>query len=203
VAGSTLASAIPTIVADIARATDTVERRANEIFEKLQARIPGIREGLEPQITVLGEELETIGNPLELMADPTRPSPAKITPVNQELRRLWDAGFHVSPTLLGDKEGYDALTKKQNTELWERAGEITNAKLTSLFQKEEYQDLPDDQKAKNVENVVEKSKLVARVEITMKLTEGLEDEVLKSKLSELKESGLLTKEIFDMFLELR
>src|SRR3990167_5787919 len=85
VAGSTLASAIPTFVADISRATDTRERRATEIIDKLQARIPGIRETLEPQVNVLGQEKDTIGNPLEIMADPTRPSPAQSTPLIQEL----------------------------------------------------------------------------------------------------------------------
>lgn len=203
VAGSTLASTIPTISADIARATDVKERRANEIFEKFMVRIPGLRETLEPQVTVLGVEKETIGNPLEIMADPTRPSPEQITPVVSELRRLWDAGFRVSPTLLGDKKGFSSLTPEQNTELWKRAGEITNAKLSSLISKEAYWGMVDDEKAKYVEKVVDKSKLYARVEKVLQLTEGLQGQELLSKLKEFKTTGLMTREVFTEFQKLR
>lgn len=209
VAGSTLASSIPTIISDIARATDSKERRAtddkfiNEIINKFEARIPGVRESLEPQVTVLGQEKETIGNPLEIMADPTRPSPTQSTPVIQELRRLWDAGFKVSPTLLGDKNGYFSLTPEQNTDLWKRAGKITNEKLLVLFQHPEYQKLADDQKAKMVDDFVSKSKLVARVEKVLQLTEGLTGQPLLDKLKELKDSGLMTREVFNAFQKLR
>lgn len=203
VAGSTLASTIPTIISDTARATDTRERRANTIFEKFQARIPGIREGLQPQVNVLGQEKGTTGNPLEIMADPTRPSPTQDTPVIQEIRRLWDAGQKVSPSLLGDKSGYSVLTPQENTNLWKRAGEITNAKLNSLFKLEQYKSLSDEEKGKVVDNIVGKSQIAARVGMVIKLTEGLTGDALKTKLSELKRSGLMTKEVYSQFLELR
>lgn len=203
VAGSTLASTIPTIISDVARATDTRERRANEIFEKFQARIPGVREGLEPQVDVLGQERETVGNPLEIMADPTRPSPAQSTPVISELRRLYDAGQKVSPTLLGDKAGYQGLTPQQNTEIWKKSGEITNAKLNSLFTKEEYQKFDEEQKGKIVNDVIDKSKISARAGMVLELTQDLQGEELKAKLSELKKSGLLTQQVFNLYLEIK
>ena len=203
VAGSTLASTIPTIVSDISRATDTKERRANEIFEKFLARIPGVRETLEPQVTVLGEEKGTIGNPLEIMADPTRPSPAQSTPIIEELRRLADKGFKVSPTLLGDKAGYKGLTNKQNTELWKKAGEIINSKLSNLIKTEAYKKLDDEQKGKTIDSFVDKSKTNARAGMILELTQDLQGEELKAKLSELKKSGLMTQEVFKKYLELK
>lgn len=203
VAGSTLASSIPTIISDIGRATDEKERRANSILDKFQARIPGIREKLEPVITVLGEEKARIGNPLEVMIDPTRPSPEKTNQVTQELRRLWDIGIKVSPTLLGDKNGYPGLTSKQNTELWKNAGEITYEKLSNLIKNETYQKMPDDKKGKIIEDFVDKSKTIARVSIVMELTKDLQGEDLKKKLSELKKSGLMTREIFDKYIQLK
>lgn len=203
VAGSTLASTIPTIISDVARATDTKERRATEIFERFQARIPGIREALEPQVSVLGEERLTAGNPLEIMIDPTRPSRAKDTIVIGELRRLWDLGFKVSPTLLGDKKGYSSLSKEQNTELWKRAGEITNEKLGSLFINEKYLKMSDDEKAKTVEDFVDKSKTNARAEVVIQVTKGLYGEPLKTELSKHKKSGLITKGVFKKYIELR
>lgn len=162
-----------------------------------------MRETLEPQITVLGEEKKTVGNPLEVMADPTRPSPSKTSPVIEELRRLWNTGNKVSPTLLGDKAGYKGLTKEQNNELWKNAGEITNDKLESLFSKEAYQKLPDDQKGKVVSKITEQAKLMARVALVIELTKDLQGEELKAKLAELKSSGLLIRDVFDKYLELR
>ena len=200
---SQIASVIPTFVGDVARATDTVERRTNEIFDKFVAKIPGVREELEPQITVLGEERKSIANPLETMIDPTRLSSAQSSPVISELRRLWDVGFKVSPTLLGDKAGYKGLTSQQNTDLWKKAGEITNEKLTSLISKPEYQKLPDDQKGKYVEKIADQSKLMARVGMVIELTDGLQGEELKAKLSELKKTGLMTSEVFNQYLKLR
>ncbi len=200
---STLSSVVPTIVGDTARATDTKERRANGILDRLKAKIPGLRETLEPQINVLGKDIQTIGNPLEVMADPTRPQTAITTPVIRELRRLTDAGFPVSPTLLGNKNGYDGLTPKQNTDLWRKAGEITDTKLSSLFGKEKYQNLSDEEKGKAVDDVVHKSQVNARAAMVLDLIQGLTGEKLKAKLSELKKGGLMTKEVYDQVAKMR
>ena len=202
--GSMLASTIPTIVSDVARATDPLERRTQTIGERFQARIPGARQGLEPQVDVLGKEKERVGSFLEVMADPTRPSPTGVDSlVILELRRLWEQGFEVSPTLLGDKNGFEILTPEQNTDLWKRAGEITEEKLASLIQKEGYWKLNDDLKAKVVEDVIDKSKLFARVEKILELTTGMEGQALLDRLGELKASGLMTREVFNEFQRLR
>lgn len=201
--GSLVSSSIPTIVSDISRAIDPMERRAVSVDEKVKARIPGVRQTLEPQVTVFGKEKERVGNFLEVLADPTRPYRETITSVTSELRRMWDAGYEVSPTLLGDKQGYSGLTPEQNTELWKRAGEITEDKLTSLFSKEEYKKMPDENKAKIIDDVVDKSKTMARVEQALFVTEGLQGEELLTKLKELKAGGLMTATIFKEYQRLR
>ncbi len=201
--GSTLASTIPTIVSDIARATDIKERRVEGVADRLKARIPGLRQTLQPQITVLGKEKERVGSFLEVMADPTRPSREIQSPLILELRRLWNNGYKVSPTLLGDKSGYKVLTPEQNTELWKKAGEIAEKKLSNLIKSEKYLKLDDEQKAKIIDDFVDKSKLYARVEMVLKLTEGLEGEALIQKLKELKAGGFLTKQVFEEYQKLR
>ena len=198
-----VSSAIPTLASDIARASDPLERQAVGFGQRLKARIPGFRQTLEPQIDVLGQEIKTIGNPLEVLIDPTRPSSVKSTPVIYELRRLTDIDFKVSPTLLGDKRGFKSLTQKQNTKLWKRAGEITNYKLGKLFETREYQELPDDEKEKEVEDFISKSKRNARAELTVELTQGLTEENLIKELSRLKKDKFLTREVFDKYEEIR
>jgi hypothetical protein len=150
----------------------------------------------------LGQDIKT-QNPLEVMIDPTRPKKINETPVILELRRLWDAGFKVSPTLLGDKKGYDILISKENTELWEKTGRIINDKLNNLLVSEEYKKLDDEQKSKIIDDFINKSKITSRVEMVLKLTEGLKEKELKNKLIELKKSGLMTKEVFDLWQKIK
>jgi hypothetical protein len=201
---SFLSSWIPTIVGDVSRAFDPLERRTSETFiGRAQAKIPGLRQKLEPKVSVLGEERPRVGSFLEVMIDPTRPSPGYETPVIAELRRLWNLGYHASPTLLGDKKGYPALTPQQNTSLWGRAGAITNNKLGGLFSKDEYWKLSDEEKTKTIESFVAKAKLFARAEKVIELTQGLEGEALLTKLKELKAGLLMNKEVFKEYQRLR
>lgn len=201
--GSTLSSVIPTISGDIARATDPTERRSETILQRMQAKIPFFRNKLEPKITVLGQELPTQGNPLEIMIDPTRPTTDISTPLVVELRRLYNEGYKVTPSLLGDKKGYKGLTQQQNTEIWKRAGQITDSKLTALIELDTYKKLSDEDKGKIIDTFVSKSQVSARVSMVIELTQGLQGEELKKELSKLKASGLMTKEIFNKFLELQ
>ena len=203
VASSFLSSFIPTIINDVARASDPKERRAENVLQRIQSRIPILRQKLEPQISVLGEESKRIGNPLEVMLDPTRPSKEISTPLTKELRRLWDAGFQVSPTVLGDKRGYKILTQKQNTILWKKAGEIINSKLSNLIRSEQYQILDDERKSKVVEDFVNQSKINARAALILELTAGLENNDLRNKLSELKAGGVMTRDVFNKWQEIR
>lgn len=200
---STIASAIPTIVSDVARAIDPLERRAENIKERVISRIPGARQTLEPQVTVLGKEKERVGNIFEVLADPTRPYKETLTPVTIELRRLWDSGYKVSPTLLGDREGYKILTPEQNTELWKKAGSILESKLDSLFKKEEYNKLSDEKKAKLVDDFADKSKTLARTSAVLEVTEGLSGQELITKLKELKADGIMNETVFKEFQRLR
>ncbi len=197
------ASFVPTIVSDAARAMDPKERRPETLVQRIQARVPGARNSLEPQIDILGRERESIGNPLEIIADPTRPSPITTTVVTKELRRLMDAGTKVSPTMLGDRKGYKGLSQAENTKLWKLSGAITNDKLTSLFGRGEYKGFSDEEKGEVVEKVINQAKVNARAGIAIELTDGLSGDALKKKLSELKSGGLLTKEVFQKYQELR
>ena len=206
---SFISSFIPTIINDVARALDPKERRPSsdsltqEVLNRIQARIPKLREGLEPQVDVLGQEVERIGNPLEVMFDPTRPSPEKVSPVIDELRRLTNAGFKVSPSLLGDRTGFEGLTPEQNTKLWRLAGDITNSKLGGLFVSESYKKKTDEEKGKKVKEFVEKSQINARAAIVLELTEELKGDQLRAKLSELKAGGLLTRDVYTKYQDLR
>jgi len=120
---SLAASLVPTLSGDVARAMDGQDRRTSGNFgektvEGIKAKIPGLRDDLEPKVDVLGRDVSLKASPLEIMLDPTRPQNETETPVTRELRRLLEDGYTVSPTKLGKtKDGYAILTPEQNTEL--------------------------------------------------------------------------------------
>lgn len=180
-------SIVPTIVADIARAQDDRARRAVGPKERIQSRIPIYRRGLPPKIDVFGQDLPRYGgNVFETMVDPTRPSKIRQDVVVDELRRLWDKDIKVSPTLLGDKAGYDILTKEENTQLWQRAGELTYKALFGLVNTEDYEKAHDFAKGQLIEFITRQAKAAAKAEIVnIKLKQG-------KTILKLAESGLLS-----------
>ena len=198
---STLSSVIPTIVGDFARAFDSKERKTNEILDRFKAKLPSLRQSLEPQIDILGRERERAGSVIETILDPSRPSKDVSTPVVSELRRLFDLGFNITPTMLGDKNGYKNLSAEENTDLWRVMGEIVNSKLSSLISLDKYKSIPDDLKAKNIEDFIDKANVIARTEMVMRITSGMEGDELKKKLAELKAGGLMNREVFNRYVE--
>lgn len=184
-------SAVPTIVADIARAGDTVERRTAGPKERIFSRLPfGPRKSLEPKINVFGQDLPRYGgNILETMADPTRPSIIRTDVVVTELRRLWDNGVKVSPPQLGSKKGYEILTKEENTQLWRRAGELTYKFLVPLAKGSKGGDKKADfAKGKAIEKMITKAQDVAKLEM-VKILQGR-----KVPQKDIIDSGLLNVE---------
>lgn len=198
---STVGSAVPTIVGDVARAIETKERRIESPLESIISRIPFARGTLEPKIDVMGKELERGGTFLETMIDPTRPSKIKDSPIVNELRRLWNEGYKVTPTQLGDRKGFKALTSEQNTKLWKVTGSFIEQKLNILLSLPEYQTLPDDKKAKLIDQIIDKSKTMTRVAMVKRLIQGLSGDELIIKFRTLKEGGLLTREILEQVLK--
>ena len=188
-------SAVPTIVADIARAEDETGRRANGPIQRVQARIPIIRKKLPPAIDVFGQDLPRYGgNVLETMADPTRPAKIRRDVVVDELRRLFDKNVKVTPTKLGDRKGFDILTTEENTLLWRRAGELTYKALLALLSSEEYQNIDNDfAKGRVISAITRNTKEAAKMEIvTIKLKQGV-------PIVKLAESGLISIEGLEVF----
>lgn len=198
-----VSSAVPTIIADVARATDPLERRVEGIGDALAARIPIIRQNLQPQVDILGQPRFVKENFFEVMADPSRPVTQTNNPIVSEIQRLVAEGHPISTTLAGDRKGYSILTKEQNTDLWQRSGGIALDKVTSYMQMANYDNVPDDEKARDIDHIFDKAKEVARAEKVLEITEGLEGEALKEKLSEAKRSGLLNRSVLERYKRMR
>lgn len=204
-ASSLAGSIVPTLVADIARGMDQYERRTDGMIERIQSRIPGVRQGLEPQVDTFGKPKET-PNFLEVLADPTRPGNATADekdPVVLELRRLMDADYPVTPTQLGPTAGYESLTPEQNTYLWKLAGQAARMEVERVMKSKQYARYDDEQKSQVLDKAVTDAKTEARARAVLKALQGLSDSEQKSKLAEMKDDGLLTRSVFDTYLSLK
>jgi len=184
-------SFVPTIVADVARAGDSTERRTVGPIQRIEGRIPGLRNTLPPRIDVFGQDLPRYGgNVLEVMIDPTRPVKVNHDVVIDELRRLWDNGVQSSPTLLGDKAGYKELTEDQNTRLWRRAGVLTYQAIFTRMHTPEYKKgyspefsakINDAIRGQVIETVTRQAQNQARWEMVKELeSQGMSMDYLKT-----------------------
>jgi len=79
----TVGSVIPTLIGDIARATDPLQRERGEgiqgVVGAVQERIPGARQGLEPRRDVLEQPLPRPDTAVGTLINPLRSSRARIT----------------------------------------------------------------------------------------------------------------------------
>ena len=107
-----------------------------------------------------------------------------------------------TPTGFGEDKKFDILSSDDRVNLQERAGQIAEGKLENLIAHPEYKKLSDEEKAKKIISITDKSRIVARAEKVQELVEGLEGDELKGKLKELKTSGFLTKEVYDTWADI-
>ena len=199
---SLVASTVPTIVADTARAFDVYERRSKDMGQRIMSRIPGLRQKLEPQIDILGKPVNAPGIAAS-MIDFSRSSKASDDPVVKEISRLVESGNKINTTRVGDKTGYKILTDKQNTDLFRKAGDIAYRKLALSIFNQKYIQAADDQKAEYIDKLLNNSKDISRVLAVLEVTKTLSGQRLKEKLAELKKDGLMNREVFDTYLETR
>jgi hypothetical protein len=66
-----------------------------------------------------------------------------------------------------------------------------------------YEGKPDDEKAKEIDHIIDKAKDAARAEKVMEITQGLEGEELIEKLKEAKKSGLLNRTVHELYKRMR
>ena len=203
-ASSLAGSIVPTIISDIARSTDQYERRTSNPGERIQSRIPGLRQGLEPKVDAFGEKVETPSFFTTLLdaSRPTQPTADPNDPVFKEYQRLRDEGYLATPTQLGPSKGYASLTDEQNTYLWQIAGKVARDEVERLMQRKSWNRLDDEQKTDAIEEVITDVKNEARARVAIKALEGLTQQEKEQKLTEMADDKLLTKTVYGLYRSL-
>ena len=83
-----------------------------------------------------------------------------------------DAGFPTTPTQFGGRRGFKSLTEEQNTTLEQSAGLLLEEKLNNLIKFNEYKKLSNEEKAKEIKKLTDKSRVISRIEMVAELTQG-------------------------------
>lgn len=151
------ASVIPTLSADIAKATDSKQRQSNTILEAGQAKIPGLNQKLLPKQDAFGEALPRASSSINTLANPFRPSDVRPTnDLNTELRRLQDQKLGVMPDSTDKQLKFGKETINLNPQqLFDKntqVGKKTQDTWNAIIKTPEYQKMTDEQKQKTLSN---------------------------------------------------
>lgn len=200
---SFVSSAVPTLIKDVAVATDDIVRRPTTMVDYILNRVPALRQMLEPQVDILGQEVKRAENFFETMFDFTRGSAVKDDPIIKEFRRLKDLQYDVHLSKIGTKKGYKSLTPEENTELLVETGRAAYHKISDLMNRGGYDNIEDDVKAKRINKYFDEAKETARLNIALKKTEGLKGIELRDVLEAMIKDKLLTRSLYKEFSKMR
>lgn len=144
-------SVIPTGVANIATATDPLQRQTNTITDSITNKIPGLREQNLPSYDLFGQNVPRANGVVGSLFDPMYSSNNRTTPTLDELQRLQDSGngatiqpLTKNQTIYGQKVN---LNPQQLTQAMQTLGPQVQQAVNSVISSPAYQQLDDKQKA--------------------------------------------------------
>jgi gas vesicle protein len=149
-------SVVPAWLNDIAGSTDSKQREVNGPVDAMKARLPGARNRLPVKLDTYGNPLSQRTDPLNLLANPLRPSNVKTNPVIGEVSRLHNADtnnpdLQVTPLPVKKVVSIEGkqvkLSDAQRHDFQQKSGQYLQQKWGELIKTPEYQALSDAEKA--------------------------------------------------------
>ena len=166
---SAAGSVIPTLIGDFAKATDPLQREINSPGEAIKAKIPGLRTDLLAKRNAFGEQIQNEQGFLGTMVDIFNSSSAKDSAVIQELRRLMDAGFSVTPTKIDKTQTIGGQKVEFTSELQDTFESTAGPAIKQIWQEmissPEYNQLSDANKSKVLQNLIESIRKVEKLKV--------------------------------------
>lgn len=166
--GNTIASAVPNIVKDAARATDPYARETPKALDYVKLGIPKgtpfSRNTLVAKRDILGDIVPQEPTGLNAFFDVFNSKTPKDTLILNELARLNDTGNAATPSRLTANQTILKqklkLTAEQLSQLEAGSGELVKQSLQSLISSPSYQQLTDEQKANAIQNAVNQTRAI-------------------------------------------
>ena len=152
---------LPTLMSQIATATDTKKRSTSgktqieKLKNSLKYKIPGLRQTLEPSTDAWGNDKELASNPVqrafEAFISPANRSPIKVDDTTKEIERIYKKTGSGLPNLtIGKNQSVDsnnyALTSKEYTKFKKDYGQTAKSYLDKLMQTKKYKTATDDER---------------------------------------------------------
>lgn len=147
---------VPSLLGDIAQATDSKERKTNGKVDKIKAKIPGLRQQLPVKTNVFGEDLQGEGAVSDILFG-SRVRTSRETPLIKELSEVqkatdkslnftdWDKTNNASLIQFKDKVGEDKYNEAKV-----EYGTKLKAKLEKTISTTKYQKMDMDEKLKAI-----------------------------------------------------
>jgi len=187
-----VASLIPNIIKDSAKALDPTQRETyvskdlgQTTVNSVKAGLPGLRNTLLPKRDSLGNELKQEPTNINAFVDLFNSKTPISNNVVDELSRLNQTEFSATPskpansqTINGEKR---TLTPQELDSFEKRIGEIASPNLNAVITSPEYGKLSDEAKKKVIDNVMSDAKTQAKVDLF-----GQEPKKIAEKTAKLK-----------------
>jgi hypothetical protein len=190
----------PQFLSQLAQLQDDTERVSyvyNNIPQtaknKIKAKIPGLRETLEPNIDVLGREVKTDNSIGNVMFNPANTAAASTTEAAEEMYRVYKATgeksaiAQVAPYYFDVGSEKIVLTPKQKTQYQKTIGEIASDGVENLIDNKVYKKLSDADKAKILSELYSYGNAVAKEEASKKY-------LMPKDMQKIKDSGIKPEE---------
>jgi len=153
----TVASIIPSIIGRIAGGVDPQVRDPRNIQEAVLKRIPGLSQYVGKRFKRSGEPMIREGGLIGAVADPFNLRRITETPLTDEVRRLWEAGYSAVPSKFAEIQSMEGISIQLsndqydwiNPKIYTAMNEIQNRVLNM----KQYDQLTDYQKKKALKDV--------------------------------------------------
>ena len=156
-AENTFAGSVPTLIADVARVTDTVMRDPSNLKERIMNRVPVARQQLPVKLDPLGNKVPQEGGLLGNLFDPFNSKTPTNNPIVNEASRV---GYNLN--VVGDQIAKETLTPESKRKYQLLAGQEIQRLLPELMQNPIYTGADIDTQNSLFSRMVNKAKENAR-----------------------------------------
>lgn len=174
-------SVVPSAVRFLERATDSAVRDPEGPVEAIQASIPGLSGSIPARQDAMGKDARRPAQGLAAL-NPFTVSDATSDPVERELERLQKGKFDVQPGFVGKRFSVAGqqieLDREQRRQYQKLAGGAAYGLIADLMASPEWKGYPDATKAAIINRVVDRSREVARAQ----LSPALADQAAKQRV---------------------
>lgn len=186
-------SQIAQIQDDTARTSYVYNNPLETAKNKIKAKIPGLRETLEPSVDVLGREVKTDNSVGNVMFNPANTAFARTTKGAEEMYRVYQATgdkaaiAQVAPYYFNVGSDKIVLTPQQRTQYQKTTGKIASDGVENLLKNNAYKLLEDVDKAEILKDLYSYGNAIAKAEASKKY-------LLPKEFQKIKDSGMQPEE---------